>query len=97
MTFFLKEASVNTTEQFNPDRKVERVTPKPLGVPGGVSVTSRTSLGGGRVLRNEFGYVCEPVIDELQLEWIHNVNFFQRGICVDEIITDRDILSYGTI
>ena len=27
---------------FKPEIKVERVTPKPLGVPGGVSVTSKT-------------------------------------------------------
>ena len=96
-TSFLKEASVNTTEQFNPDRKVERVTPKPFGVPGGVSVTSRTFFGGVRVLGNEFGYVCEPVINESQLKWIHDINFFQGGICVNEIITDRAILPDGAI
>ena len=67
LTSFLKEASVNTTEQFNPDRKVERVTPKPFDVPGGVSVTSRTFFGGDRFLGDKFGYVREPVINELQL------------------------------
>lgn len=40
-TLFLKEASVNKTEQLIPDRKVERVTPNPLGVSGGVSDISR--------------------------------------------------------
>ena len=44
VTLFLKEASVNTTEQFIPDSKVERVTPNPLGVSGGVSVISRILL-----------------------------------------------------
>ena len=66
-TSFLKEASVNTTEQFNPDKSVERVTPKPFGVPGGVSVTNRTFFCGAKVLGNEFGYICEPVFNQLQL------------------------------
>ena len=56
-TSFLNEASVNTTEQFNPERKVVSVTPKPFGVPGGVSVTSRTFLLGDRVFENEWSYV----------------------------------------
>ena len=72
-TFFLKEASVNTTEQFNPDKKVERVTPKPFGVPGGVSVTSRTSLGWDRILSNELSHVCEPAINDFQLKGIHDI------------------------
>ena len=81
MVLFLKFISVNSVSCLIPEKRFFNVTPKPFGVPGGVSVTkSNRMISGDSWKRTKIAHPCtknfEFVIANkiIFTQWIVTVN-----------------------